>query len=98
MIKTIETRKSAQLLENDLRVLEALRCTGSATRSELIVRCDLPRTTVYDSLVRLEHKGFVERYREPRTIPGRPKIFFILSVSALSFFYNNMRRNRQNLK
>lgn len=98
MIKTKETRKSPQLLENDLLVLEALRCTGSTTRSELIVRCDLPQTTIYDSLVRLERKGFVERYTEPRTIPGRPKIFFLLSVSAICFFYNNKRRNRLYLK
>lgn len=75
--------KSSQLLENDILILKAIRCTGGATRSELVVRCDLPQTTVYDALVRLERKGFVERYTEPRTLPGRPKIFYLLTVSAI---------------
>ncbi|MFX0199365.1 MAG: helix-turn-helix domain-containing protein [Candidatus Hodarchaeota archaeon] len=94
MIKTKETCKSPQLLKNDLLVLEVLRCTGSATRSELIVRCDLPRTTVYDSLVRLKRKGFVERYTEPCTIPGHPKIFFLLSVAAICFFLQQQEKKQ----
>ena len=71
------------LLENDLRVLEALRCTGSATRSELVQRCQLPRTTVYDALVRLETKGLVVRYFEPRKTRGRPRTFFMLTMSSI---------------
>ena len=72
------------LLETDLRILEALRCTGSVTRSELVKLCQLPRTTVYDSLVRLYLRGFVERYIEERKKRGRPKVFYLLTVSHSS--------------
>lgn len=91
LIKTKEIQKAPQLLVNDRLILEALRCTGGATRSELVERCDLPQTTVYDTLIRLERKGFVERYTEPRTIPGRPKIFFLLTVSAIRVFLIDKR-------
>lgn len=73
MIQIKGSQKSPQLLDNDRLILEALRCTGGATRYELVVRCDLPQTTVYDALARLERKGFVERFTEPRTLPGRLK-------------------------
>lgn len=64
------------LRENDQVVLDALKGVSHATRSDLVKLCDLPRTTIYDALVRLERHGAVEHYFEERTTRGRPKTLF----------------------
>jgi uncharacterized membrane protein len=64
------------LRKNDRNVLETLLQVSDITRSELVKLCDLPRTTIYDSLVRLERLGIVERYFEERTTRGRPKTYY----------------------
>jgi len=74
--KAADPREVTPLPENERIVLEALRRVGKATRSNLVKLCALPRTTIYDVLIRLERQGAVERYPEERTTRGRPKIFY----------------------
>lgn len=74
--KAADPRAATPLPENERIVLEALRRVGEATRSNLVKLCALPRTTIYDVLIRLEQRGAVERYPEERTTRGRPKIFY----------------------
>ncbi len=65
-----------QLLKTDKIVLDALKYLHSATRSDLVKSCQLPLTTIYDALIRLQRIGAVERYFEDRKIRGRPKTFY----------------------
>lgn len=65
-----------QLRENDRIVLEALIHVDYANRSQLVRMCDLPRSTIYDSLIRLQRLGVVDQYFEERTTRGRPKTIF----------------------
>jgi len=86
VIEKISQEKDSDSFENlkktDRRVLAALQRVGSATRSELAQLCTLPRSTVYDVLVRLRLTGSVERHIEPRTQPGHPKVFYQLMIFA----------------
>lgn len=65
-----------QLRENDRIVLEALLRVNNATRSQLVRMCGLPRSTIYDSIIRLQRLGVVEQYFEERKTRGRPKTIF----------------------
>ncbi|MFQ6126934.1 MAG: helix-turn-helix domain-containing protein [Candidatus Heimdallarchaeota archaeon] len=77
--KVTDQREFSDLLPNDSIVLNTLRRVSRATRSDLVKLCDLPRTTIYDALIRLKRLGAVERYPEERTKRGRPKIFYRIS-------------------
>jgi len=66
----------SNLLKNDKIVLEALLTVGSADRGFITKICALPRTTVYDALMRLERIGIVEKYLEERVKRGRPKTLY----------------------
>ena len=66
----------SDLLNNDKIVLEALIRLGSTDRGHLTQICALPRTTVYDALMRLERIGIVEKYLEERVKRGRPKTLY----------------------
>ncbi|MFX0202431.1 MAG: hypothetical protein ACFFCW_40515 [Candidatus Hodarchaeota archaeon] len=65
-----------QLLTTDKVVLDALKYLHSATRNDLVKSCQLPPTTIYDALIRLQRIGAVERYFEDRKTRGRPKTFY----------------------
>ena len=66
--------------EVDETVFDVLQKHGPATRSKLVEITGLPRTTLYDSLVRLILKGFVRKFDEDRNKRGRPKVFYQLSL------------------
>ena len=66
----------SNLLESDKIVLDALKRVEAANRSDLVELCALPRTTIYDALIRLERIGVIERYHEERMTRGRPKTFY----------------------
>ncbi len=66
------------LLETDRAILEALRRNHNASRNDLVKICTLPRTTIYDTLVRLELLELVEHFSEKRSIRGRPKTLYRL--------------------
>ncbi|MFQ6126619.1 MAG: hypothetical protein ACE5R6_18695 [Candidatus Heimdallarchaeota archaeon] len=65
-----------QLRKNDRIVLEALIRVAYATRSQLVRMCGLPRSTIYDSLIRLQRIGVVDQDFEERKTRGRPKTIF----------------------
>ena len=73
--------ESLHLRENDQIVLDALMRISNATRSDLVKLCDLPRTTIYDALIRLIRFGVVERYFEERTKRGRPRTFYRVLIA-----------------
>ncbi|MFQ5818852.1 MAG: helix-turn-helix transcriptional regulator [Candidatus Heimdallarchaeota archaeon] len=74
--KVTDQMEFSDLRATDRIVLKALRRVRSATRSDLVKLCHLPRTTIYDAIIRLERLGTVERYPEERTKRGRRKILY----------------------
>ena len=49
---------------------------GPMTRGELVKLTKLPRTTVYDHLIKLILKDRVLRFSKSVKKPGRPKVYF----------------------
>ena len=76
MMPEITPPPLTSLRDNDRIVFDALLQVNDVTRSELVKLCSLPRTTIYDALVRLERLGVVERFFEKRSTRGRPKTFY----------------------
>ena len=62
--------------ETDNIVLSILKNQGPKTRAELVTLTKIPRSTLYDSLLRLILKDKVIKYSEKPDGPGRPKVFF----------------------
>lgn len=62
--------------ETDNIVLSILKNQGPKTRAELVTLTKIPRSTLYDSLLRLILKDRVIKYSEKPDGPGRPKVFF----------------------
>ena len=62
--------------ETDDIVLTILQKQGPKTRAELVSITSIPRSTLYDSLLRLILKEKVIKYSEKPDGPGRPKVYF----------------------
>ncbi|MFW9997811.1 MAG: helix-turn-helix domain-containing protein [Candidatus Odinarchaeota archaeon] len=74
-LKPGELRKflARQKIERICRLLEK----SDKTRSELVKESDIPWTTVYDILFKLEMKGKVRRYSK-KSEKGRPSVYWKL--------------------
>ena len=62
--------------DTDNIVLDVLGKQGPKTRAELVTITKIPRSTLYDSLLRLILKDKVIKYSEKPDGPGRPKVYF----------------------
>jgi hypothetical protein len=60
----------------DKLVYHLLKDSGPQTRSDLVARTALPRTTIFDALTRLTIRGLIVRYSESRLSRGRPRVFY----------------------
>lgn len=61
----------------DLQVLGVLNERGSLTRGDLVRITGIPRSTLYDSLTRLQLLGLVNRFvKKAKRGPGRPLVMF----------------------
>lgn len=49
---------------------------GGANRDEICDMTSMPRTTVYDNLVKLEKMKFVEKYSKSNGMRGRPIVYW----------------------
>ena len=56
----------------DLILFEVLKAYGPLSRSELVQLTKTPRSTIYDSLQRLEANGFTVQFTEKKNPVGRP--------------------------
>ena len=59
-------------------VFEAIKRVDCASRGELPHKCALPRTSSYDTLIRLEQCGLGQLNWENHPTRGRPTIFYEL--------------------
>ena len=83
---TSDRRKSSEFSISDVLgtpvdgiVYGVLQKYGPATRAMIVELTGLPRTTLYDALIRLMLKGYVRKFTEERNRRGRPKVFYQLS-------------------
>ncbi|MHA1450041.1 MAG: helix-turn-helix domain-containing protein [Candidatus Hodarchaeales archaeon] len=62
----------------EFRIICFLHANGPATREEIVKHTGIKRTTVYDSLVRLQVKEMVTRETRSRG-PGRPLVYWSIT-------------------
>lgn len=60
------------------KLIEILEKNGPMTRLDLVKAVDIPRTTVYDNLMRLSCYKIVKKFSRPTNSRGRPLVFFKL--------------------
>lgn len=63
--------------ETQVKIMSCLS-TMSRTRSEIMKKTGIPRTTIYDNLNKLETKGTVKRFTLYSELRGRPVIMWLL--------------------
>jgi DNA-binding IclR family transcriptional regulator len=68
-------------IETDQKIIEFLAeySFGNFTRNQIAKFTKLPRSTVFDSLERLQRIGLVEMMEETRPTRGRRRRFYFLS-------------------
>ncbi len=64
--------------EIDQLIMKLLSVHGELTRSEMVKLTGIPRSTLYDNLVKLIEKGSIVKESIPRSSRGRPKVVFKL--------------------
>lgn len=67
-------------------VLEELKLSGGLPVSELAKRVDASYMAVKQHCEELKKAGYLDRSRIPRTVVGRPEIFYSLGVKADALF------------
>ncbi|KKN07951.1 hypothetical protein LCGC14_1061700 [marine sediment metagenome] len=68
---------------NNAVVYDTIYHFGPMTRTEMVKKNGIPRSTTYEALERLEFEGKIVRYKENRRIKvGRPKTFWKLKENG----------------
>ena len=57
-------------------LIKALKERGPMTRRDLVRELKTPRTTIFDNLVKLQKRKFVEKFSRNNGKPGAPLIFW----------------------
>lgn len=77
--KYIYSEESDETIKLEKLLLNLLAEHGPLTRNELVKLTKLPRSTLYDNLVKLIDRGLVKKESLPRKTRGRPKVVFKLN-------------------
>lgn len=78
----IEKELRRDEIESELKIptdeylYDLLIHNGPLTRGEIVKLTKLPRTTIYDHLIKLILKDRVIRFSKSGKKPGRPKVYF----------------------
>ncbi len=67
-------RKLISPIQNFL--IKTLKNNGPLTRRELVSKLNIPRTTVYDNLIKLQKENIVKKFSRNNGKKGRPKIYW----------------------
>ena len=70
---TTKTKMTEQI---DKIIYETILFNRPITRNELVKKTKIPRTTIFDSTVRLILQNKIYKFSEKRNKPGRPKIYY----------------------
>ncbi len=57
-------------------LMKALKDEGPLTRRDLVKELKIPRTTIYDNLVKLQKRKLIEKFSRNDGKRGRPLIFW----------------------
>ncbi len=57
-------------------LIKTLRNVGPLTRRDLVKELKIPRTTIYDNLVKLQKRKLIEKFSRNDGKRGRPLIFW----------------------
>ena len=74
MISDLEKKDFFTPLQNNL--IKILENDGPITRRELVRTLRIPRTTIYDNLLKLQKKKMIERFSRNNGTRGRPLVFW----------------------
>lgn len=69
-------RYSLGFSETQIKLLKILSEEGPKIRRDLVKDLNLPRTTIYDNLMRLIRKGLVCKWEYYDGNKGRPPVYF----------------------
>lgn len=61
-----------------VNLIKALKDVGPLTRRDLARELNIPRTTIYDNLIKLQKRKLLEKYSRSDGKRGRPLIFWKL--------------------
>lgn len=68
--------QNIELNSTQSKIYECLQKNGPATRSQLVISTNLPRTTLYDNLEILRNRDLVKKFPRQVNARGRPVIFW----------------------
>jgi len=74
VISDLEKKDFFTPLQNNL--IKILENNGPITRRELVRNLKIPRTTIYDNLLKLQKKKMIERFSRNNGTRGRPLVFW----------------------
>ncbi len=77
--------------ENELKILDVVKRYGSISRPYIVRITKLPRTTVYDSLIRLQLCGYVIPKTQKRTVRGRPHTLWCVTPSIRTYMEETLK-------
>jgi len=61
-------------------LIKTLKDEGPLTRRDLVKELKIPRTTIYDNLVKLQKRKLIEKFSRTDGKRGRPLIFWEFKV------------------
>ena len=70
----IEPKEFLTPIQSNL--IKTLKNVGPLTRRELVKTLETPRTTIYDNLVKLQKRKFIEKFTRTDGKRGRPLVFW----------------------
>ena len=59
-------------------LIKTLQNGGPYTRKALVKELNTPRTTIYDNLLKLQKRKFIEKFSRNNGMRGRPLVFWKL--------------------
>ncbi len=77
MEKNNEMNEILTPLQSNL--IKILYENGPATRKELVNHLSIPRTTIYDNLLKLQKRRLLEKFTRTYGSRGRPLVFWKIS-------------------
>lgn len=57
-------------------LIKTLKNEGPLTRRDLVKELEVPRTTIYDNLIKLQKRKLIEKFSRNNGKRGRPLIFW----------------------
>jgi len=61
-------------------LIKALQNGGPSTRKALVKELKTPRTTIYDNLLKLQKRKYIEKFSRNTGMKGRPLVFWKLKL------------------